>query len=822
MQDGQGHRLTARHDATGGAPDATLQTVAAVQNASRRLTQRTASPAARARSAGLAVNAFGQLRRVTRANGAQTAFGYDARHRAAGMQDARGNATGIHRDDFGNRIWQDSPDSGRTQFAYDKADHRVWQKNANGAVTTAAYDAAGRITRQTTPAGITRFVYAHGQLTRLTGPGYQEQFTYTATGPLRSHTRTIDGHTWTTRYGYSDKTGLLTSKTLPDGQTLRYRRDSETSEAHAIMRDNWFSATPIINDITRRPFGPLKRWTYRDGTTATLVWAADGASSRVPHGGTRRSGENARHRQAAARPAPAQRDGYDRSGRLTAAATAAGTVRYTYDALGNRTRRHRHGQTTVYRYAPHSNRLHAVQHGAHPTDAATTHYRYDAAGNPIVIGDQRYTYNAANRPVMLAVHGKPRAEYAYNAFGERIKQITYNNGQRQVQYFLYDGRQRTATANDDGTIIGQYVYLGRRPVAKLEGRTVYAIHTDRLGTPQRATDKNGTVVWAASYDPFGRVHITTHEITLNLRFPGQYADPASGLYYNYYRDYDPETGRYLTSDPMGILGGRNTYAYVHNDPVSGFDPLGLFDAGETVSEAKLDQLAQSAQSRQAFVDQELQSFQDRVNFYTWVNNYLHTKPGVTRSNWFYPAAEVNKDRDLGGVDSRLAGIAFSYSTIRYLRTAGRRLAFGNIETFLQLRDGEAVLSCPANDSPKNRPAAILARDKQLVIREQGHLQDISEAYWAKNNYDVAVNTAYPYGTRPLMMPAKKLATTEINGFFNKNGLKVKVARYLKLTDPKIDKIIQEQFLDKNIKFDIANEHDRLILGFKLVEANVNR
>jgi len=89
------------------------------------------------------------------------------------------------------------------------------------------------------------------------------------------------------------------------------------------------------------------------------------------------------------------------------------------------------------------------------------------------------------------------------------------------------------------------------------------------------TDENQNVVWQADHKPFGESTITVATIENNLRFPGQYFDAESGLHYNYFRYYDPETGRYITSDPIGLNGGVNTYAYVGGNPLSRIDPYGL-------------------------------------------------------------------------------------------------------------------------------------------------------------------------------------------------------------------------------------------------------
>ncbi len=104
----------------------------------------------------------------------------------------------------------------------------------------------------------------------------------------------------------------------------------------------------------------------------------------------------------------------------------------------------------------------------------------------------------------------------------------------------------------------EYVWLGTQPLAVIHSgpasAVVYYIHTDHLNTPQVVSDNQGTVVWRADYDAFGQASVASGSIlTLNLRFPGQYFDSETGLHYNYYRDYDPSTGRYIQSDPRGIL-----------------------------------------------------------------------------------------------------------------------------------------------------------------------------------------------------------------------------------------------------------------------------
>jgi RHS repeat-associated protein len=135
-----------------------------------------------------------------------------------------------------------------------------------------------------------------------------------------------------------------------------------------------------------------------------------------------------------------------------------------------------------------------------------------------------------------------------------------------VSGYLYtqEGEERTA----------QYQLYG--PGAQSSATRLHYLHTDHLGTPQLLTDASQQVVWQADYAPFGEATVTMAEVDNPLRFPGQYFDPETGLHYNYFRDYDPSTGRYVESDPIGLISGLNTYAYVNGNPVRFADPSGLF------------------------------------------------------------------------------------------------------------------------------------------------------------------------------------------------------------------------------------------------------
>jgi RHS repeat-associated protein len=113
------------------------------------------------------------------------------------------------------------------------------------------------------------------------------------------------------------------------------------------------------------------------------------------------------------------------------------------------------------------------------------------------------------------------------------------------------------------------------PPSRIEVETPYYYHTDHLGTPIAMTDDGGAFKWRAEHLPFGEL-FSNGETTVenNLRFPGQYFDWETGLHQNWFRDYSASSGRYLQSDPIGLAGGANPYAYVQENPTGRIDQTG--------------------------------------------------------------------------------------------------------------------------------------------------------------------------------------------------------------------------------------------------------
>ncbi|WP_086734297.1 putative T7SS-secreted protein [Streptomyces glaucescens] len=504
-------------------------------------------------------------------------YGYDAAGRLATRTNALGQTVTFERDELGQVIRKDA--AGQvTTYAYDLTDQlahatgpdgttltilrdqygRVRSETVNGRELTYTYDAVGRRTGRTTPTGATTtWSYdAAGRTTGLVASGHVIDFTYDEAG--RELVRRI-GETVTLQHTF-DPQGRLTvqSVTGAGGRRVQHRSYTYRADGNLIGVDDQLSGT------RRFDLDAVGRVTAVHAAGWSETYAYDAAGNQVQASWPE---SHAGHEATGAR---------EYTGTLL---TRAGKVRNVYDALGRITLRQR---TRLSRKPD------------------TWHYEWDVE----------------DRLTSVVTPDGTRWNYTYDPLGRRTAKIRMaDDGESVVERvdFTWDGttlcEQTTTSAELPRPVTLTWDHEGRHPIAQTERlldaeipQTVidarfYAIVTDLVGTPSELVDEHGRIAWRTRTTLWGTTTWAKDSTTYTpLRFPGQYYDAETGLHYNYFRHYDPETARYLTLDPLGLAPAPNPTSYVHN-PHVWTDPLGLAPCPRGAWEQKADFSSQKVMSK---------------------------------------------------------------------------------------------------------------------------------------------------------------------------------------------------------------------------------
>lgn len=545
------------------------------------------------RTTSRAYDALDRIAQITDAATGITRYAYDGVGNLTGVTDPRGLITGYGYDALDRQDRLDSPDTGITNTEYDANGNLTEQTDSRGITVTHSYDALDRRTATSFPTAGEDRSYLYDQGANGTGrlTGYDDQsgqtrFTYDARGNVLTETRTIQGRTYRLGYGY-DSADRLTSLTYPSGLTVGYGYDGQGRIQGTA------DGQPLLSDIVYLPFGPATTWTDGSGLAHTKTFDTDYRPTGITIGGIQDFGylydaaDNITDWTDTLDAGKAQGFGYDALDRLIDADGPYGAIDFSYDPVGNRLSETVGAGVTNYRYATDSNRLQETT-GADPGS-----YTYDAAGNLIQDNRFTYVYNQANRLAEVRQNGNTVATYRYNAEGQRVAKTLGG----RTSHFLYGPEGQLIGVYDaaTGDAREEILYFGSIPVATVRNGVIYYIHTDHLGTPRLVSDQSQTVVWRWISDPFGKSTPDQNpdgdstSFVLNLRFPGQYFDAETGRHYNYFRDYDPTIGRYVQSDPIGLNGGLNTYAYSLSNPLRRIDPQGTVSA-DCIRDCVADQL----------------------------------------------------------------------------------------------------------------------------------------------------------------------------------------------------------------------------------------
>ena len=530
---------------------------------------------------------------------ATTQYAYDAVGNLRQVIDPKNLSTSYTYDALGRLLQQVSPDSGTTDYTYDEAGNRKTQTDARGITSNYAYDALNRLVTVTYPTVTENVTYAYdaantvcavgetfsiGRLSKMTDQSGTTEYCYDRFGNMVRKVQTTAGLALTVRYAYTLANQLKTL-TYPDGAVVDYTRDTQSRIREIGATLSGGARQVLLGSATYYPAGPSSGWTFGNGRTLTRVYDKDYRASTIKDAGVNgldiglrydNAGYLTQLTNAALATTPRSKYQYDALGRLlktSEGSTDAAIETYTYDATGNRTSLALGAAAAqAYTYGTTNHRL---------TQVGGVARGYDAAGNLTSVGgtSREYGYNNAGRMSVTKQAGTIKATYEYNGLGEQVRRATSVS-----TVFVYDESGHVlGQYNITGAPLHQYVWMDDQPVGVVASNTLHYVESDHLGTPRTIIDpvrQKAIWTWDLKSEAFGTGAPNTDPdadgtpFVYDLRFPGQRYDGASGLNYNYFRDYDSSVGRYTQVDPIGLAGGIGTFGYVGGNPLIYADPTG--------------------------------------------------------------------------------------------------------------------------------------------------------------------------------------------------------------------------------------------------------
>jgi RHS repeat-associated protein len=574
---------------------------------------------ARSHTTSRSFDALNRLYQVTDRGTGVTTTTYDAHDKVVSVKDPNNHTTSYTRDGFEDVTQQVSPDSGTSVYHYDLADNLTKKVNGASVETDYTYDKLNRELTETFPADTTQNIsktydqtggtFGYGQgvghLTSMTDNVGTMNRQFDERGNIIHHQR-ADGTTIVDTYAYYDQNNRMWTYVNPDQWTVLIWRDSagQITGYDYIQQSGpwiWSPSTSFITNVTHLPFGPVSGYQYANGVTRTYTYDLAYRPTNIKDQGTSTilnltyaydANGNPTSITDGVNAANSQTLTYDNMDRvLTASAGTGGYGSYvwTYDANGNRASEKLNGGTTVtYNYDTGTNRLHSLT----PT---SNNYIYSYGSDGNTSQDWYGSWNAENwvyntRQQLYTPmpdptgFGQPSSYNYFNGLGQREWKSA--NIYWQAGYSV-DGNTLIEEYNGANQL-SDYVYLDGIPVAlngitnyRVSGQTeaTYYIHSDRLGTPQAVTNGSQGLEWKDLYQPFGLdvsgYPTSAGNVNQLLRFPGQHYDADTGLNHNGAREYRPDLGRYLQTDPIGLdAGTTNTYAYANDNPFRFVDPNG--------------------------------------------------------------------------------------------------------------------------------------------------------------------------------------------------------------------------------------------------------